>query len=1595
MGYLIYSRIFVRRFCFVLAIKFMAFGSLLVNTKNVTAQTLGGTIINDPPQQPFSNPFTQTGTHYFALEDLSTGQVTQRGEAGSIGVAFDNLIVSSDTQYRAWILQAESLRVGFLDFTSPGNGRTIRLGEIQIGDTLSPDSDGDGLHDAGEFVMGTNASQTDSDEDGILDGAEVRQGSNPLDGLPARTGLIASADTQGTSVDVAARDEVVAVADSSSGVALFNIFNGMNPTLIAQVDTPGTALAVALEGNVLAVADGTSGIALIDISDPPAATIYEQVRTGGSTQAINIQAGAVFAGTDSGALVQVDASSGDTLSSLTLPGAIQDLRFAGDFLYVLTQQKLHVIEVNGLVMVEKGSVDTTGSLPNFRMRLFVGDDTAYAMHRKGYNTIDVSDPNNPQVITVTNAPQFGWKQIVLNGSGLGVAAVSPNLAFDGPHNVSLYDVTDPTVTDAFIAEFATPGVARAVSIFNGIAYVADHGAGLQVVNYLAYDSLGTPPLIGLTTNLNFTAVEEGKVMRITAEVEDDVQVRNVEFYVEGVRVATDGNFPFEHKFVTPLISTLPQFTLQARASDTGGNATWTDELTVNLLPDSTPPMNLGTAPIDGIKLGGARSVAVSFDEAINPGSVNSSTFVLTNLGPDEALGGADDIQVAGVYELRNQGRQIVMLLAETLENGMYNVNVNTGVTDLAGNAIASPIGFDFEISDLANVAEKGTPTDPFLQSANVGQLVTLEGSDFIQGGSVDVPIRGSTGTSSVRSVALDSVAPDGSFATLTIPEDAETGTIALPDGSEQFLQIVPTVTSITGGKGRFTEIYGTGFIEGSVTVIFGDESVVDGGPFTSDGVNVRDWNSKNDRLDVTVPLGGTLPYVVQTEGGQSGRVTDVETVIATSDTGTALDGAEASANVGQVVTLTGSGFVAEETMVTLEAINGGGTPYITTFAPDTVSPDGEMLTFTVPPEARTGVASVIDGGSGKILQIIPRVLSIIGGKGRFTEIYGTGFTEGFATAQFGPEQIVDGGPFTNDGINVRDWDTLNDRLDVTVPLEGTLPYEIITEGGSSGRIVDVTSLVSSSDTGTPKLPEESSANVGQSVTIGGEGFVAGVTKVTIEAMTGSGTPYITTIDPDSVSGDGTSLSFTIPGEARTGIATIMSGGSGLLLQVVPRVVSITGGKGRFTDIRGTGFTEGFTTAKFGSEEVVDGGPFTNDGIDIRDWDTLNDRLDVTLPLGATLPYEVVTEGGSSGRLTDVLVIDSSSESGTPLVPADASANVGQVVTIEGEGFIEGTTMVTLEAMTGGGTPYITAISPDTVAPDGSSLTFTVPPEARTGVATIMSGGNGLALQIVPEIVSITGGRGRFTDIRGTGFIEGFTTVTFGPAQVVDGGPFTNDGIDVRDWDGPNDRLDVTVPANGTLPYRIVTEGGSSGLSTDLTVVSSIAIVGTPADGLEASGNVGQVVTLDGDGFVESETKIALEAMTGGGTPYIIAVDPISIAPDGKSLTFEIPTAARTGPISLLNGGASELLQVVPTLTSVSSVTPGLFSDSRGSGFIEGFITIRFGTVDSVDGGPFTSDGVDARDWDSQNDRADTTVPTGGSSPVVIITEGGTSNSVSP
>jgi hypothetical protein len=346
------------------------------------------------PAAPAQEVVPQTGLHYFAFENLDAGRVDLRGTAGSNGVAHaGGIALAPNTRYRHTILQAATLLIGSTEFETPASGRRFALPPIVVGPSSASDSDGDGLPDDGELVMGTNPQNPDSDGDGARDGPEVQLGDDPLDGLPARTGIIATADTPGTSVDVCAVDDMAVVADSAAGVSVFNVFNGMSPLIVAQVDTPGTAQAVACAGRLIAVADGPQGLAIIDMADPPAARIVHQVSVG-SASAVAAADGTAYVGVGS-TVVAVDLASGAFLGGIDAGAAVHDLGVSGDALFVLTASRLRAYALLPFFP------DTLGSAPtsNFgaegitdKKRLFAGREIAYATSFPGYDTFDIGDP---------------------------------------------------------------------------------------------------------------------------------------------------------------------------------------------------------------------------------------------------------------------------------------------------------------------------------------------------------------------------------------------------------------------------------------------------------------------------------------------------------------------------------------------------------------------------------------------------------------------------------------------------------------------------------------------------------------------------------------------------------------------------------------------------------------------------------------------------------------------------------------------------------------------------------------------------------------------------------------------------------------------------------------------------------------------------------------------------------------------------------------------------------------------------------------------------------------------------------------------------
>lgn len=658
----------------------------------------------------------QLGPHRFAIIDVRTGTVTQRGRAGAAGIAFSDIILAPNTTYDIAILQEATLREGRTRITTGNAGSRIQIPAIVLLPSVAWDFDGDGLHDAGEFILGTDRTDADSDDDGVPDGAEVRQGSSPLDGEPLSTGVIAAAPNPGNTLDVTTWNDLVVTANDDAGISVFQATDAFNPTRLATLDTPGRAIAVALGGPRVAVADGTEGLAVVDITVPSGPVLARQVRLGSTARAVAVTGDLAFVGLDNGTIAVVDLLNGGVQQRLTLGSAgIQDLRITGNTLYALTAGRLHLLALDGGDLRVTASVDSPGSIGagNRRLRVFAGDDLAYTSFTSGYNIIDIRNPSAPRLVRTQSTSQQGWKQLVPNGSGLALAAVSPNSTDDGPHDVSLFHIGSDGLTNRFLATFITPGLATAVALHNGLAYVADGRSGLQVVHYLAFDRAGQPPAITLTADftLDPPQAEEGKRVRVGARVQDDVQVRNVEFEVDGQIVETDGGFPFEARFVTPLRAAgRDSFTLRARATDTGGNATWSDLVTVRLVDDATPPRVVRRFPAPGAIESNLGSVTATFSEPVQPATLNPDTVRVRAAGPDGRFGTPDDPALPAARIVWHEERNTVeWSTSEPLPAGLFEARLRPPIADLAGNALTTEQTWTFWVAGVGDADGDGVP----------------------------------------------------------------------------------------------------------------------------------------------------------------------------------------------------------------------------------------------------------------------------------------------------------------------------------------------------------------------------------------------------------------------------------------------------------------------------------------------------------------------------------------------------------------------------------------------------------------------------------------------------------------------------------------------------------------------------------------------------------------------------------------------------------------------------------------------------------------------------------------------------------------------
>ena len=958
------------------------------------------------------------------------------------------------------------------------------------------DTDGDGLSDLAETIVGTNPTKTDTNGDGINDYQEVKLGLDAVGKPTLPSGISASVDLKGASnavVVTSAAGEVgqltAYVATGAAGLAIIDVSQISKPAVLAQLALPGIATGIAVDStrSIAAVADGAAGLALVDVSAPAAPKLAQLVALPGSATAVALQDGIAYVAAGNG-VTAIDIATGEIRATLDLKGGtLTALVFGTSALFTLDSNRtVRAITITGDVLTARGSITLAAAASSLTVAgstVYIG---AYTNFAGGFSTVDGSKPDALALLSGVDANNLGGGAMALNGSGLALA-VSPLAGPRGQpvNGLDIIDVTDPTDTSKFVTRITLPATPRDVAIANGIAFVADGTAGLQVVNYLGFDTKGVAPKITIAldaadadTAKPGIQVVEGSTVRISPAVTDDVQVRNVELLVNGQVVANDPSYPFDFSVAVPSIAKGgTTVTIQARATDTGGNATLSAATTLDVVPDTFPPMVVATSVADGAKIFFVRSLQITFSEPIDPARLATSGITLATKGPDGTFGTADDITTAITTNLRGGGQVLSIIPATYLAPGDYRLTIAASIiADRAGNALAAPITLNFTIRPASDIrAASGTPAVPTAPSANPGQVIALSVPFDPATAVATFAIIDAAGATTTRDVPVARADKGRGLAYFTVPLDANTGDVVVnsvvgttktsfADGTF-FLQILPTIATLavqsvaSDGSTATIQLTGSGFVEGSAAYNFGTTAVTDTSTTAGPDVTASYLNGyrPNGTATLTLPLTDAAfgPVSVTTPGGTSTAFTPTLTAVnSTALSGTPANAAIASANPGQAVTLTGTGLTIG-TPVLLRYTDNAGVVRTTSVTLLSAASSGTTATLVVPTNANGVTKLQIFGSSTQpTLQIVP-LLTASTASGSAVTFTGGGFVEGAATYTLPGATIADtsitAGP---DVTYAYIANTYTESAAATVPTTayGAGPRTVTTAGGTSAPL---------------------------------------------------------------------------------------------------------------------------------------------------------------------------------------------------------------------------------------------------------------------------------------------------------------------------------------------------------------------------------------------------------------------------------------------------------------------------------------------------------------------------------------------------------------
>jgi hypothetical protein len=502
---------------------------------------------------------------------------------------------------------------------------------------------------------------------------------------------------------------------------VLNLFggSGLGAIQVASADAAGAPMALLGTNNVTLVR--TNGVT-------PSANPTSLLANGTSTSEITLQVTDNFgapaqAGIPIGVTAQpvYTTSAGGTINGGTVP---QDTRFkvfttitGGRITFTYTaptlatgqnaSAALQIVEMDasGLVVLRRintqslnlsGSGGFTGPQPTV-----VTVTPVNGQGGVGTNVPVValfSQPLNPATVTASTVS-------VTTGGGAIAGTRVLSGSDRGPNTVMTFTPTAPWTASTAITVSITTGVQSAV----GSALLAAQSAVFST----GTGADGTAPTVvavnpangatGIFTNQVFTVQFSETVNPAT------VTAASVALTAGGTPVAVQRVLTGTNNSAVVLVpdallspTTTYTFTVAPTVTDQAGNALaapFTSTFTTTTTVDNFRPSVVNISPASGstgVPLNTV--VTVTFDEPMNPGTVNSTN--LTTNGPEGV--------VRGTYTLSANNTVATFVPSFPFFAGRsYSISMNTGMQDLVGNALANP-----QTASFTTVLAPGTGTLP-------------------------------------------------------------------------------------------------------------------------------------------------------------------------------------------------------------------------------------------------------------------------------------------------------------------------------------------------------------------------------------------------------------------------------------------------------------------------------------------------------------------------------------------------------------------------------------------------------------------------------------------------------------------------------------------------------------------------------------------------------------------------------------------------------------------------------------------------------------------------------------------------------------------